>query len=129
MFRIIEGAEDAAEEVSEFDFSDMAVNVTDEVDDAMDSIGIDSEAVNDAIDDGVENIDDSVEKVPDLVEDGGKMVGNLVHGALTAFGNLLGNAMEFLNDAVDSVDSTVADSEAGSTNSTDARSKRFAGSK
>ena len=127
MLRIIEGAEDAAEEVSEFDISDMAANVSDEVDDAMDSIGINSEAVNDAIDDGVEVIDDSVEKVPDLVEDGGKMVGNLVHGALTAFGNLLGNAMEFLNDAVDSVDSTVADAEADST--ADARRKRFAGSK
>ena len=120
MLRIIEGAEDAAEEVSEFDFSDMAANVSEEIDDAVDSIGINSEAVDDAIDDGVEVIDDSVEKVPDLVEDGGKMVGNLVHGALTAFGNLLGNAMDFLNDAVDSVDSTVAD---------DARRKRFAGSK
>ena len=53
------------------------------------------------------------------------MVGNLVHGVLTAFGYLLGNAMEAVNNAMDSVDSAVEENEDVAT---DARRKRFAGS-
>ena len=53
------------------------------------------------------------------------MVGNLVHGVLTVFGNLLGNAMEAVNNAMDSVDATVEENEDVAT---DARRKRFAGS-
>ena len=53
------------------------------------------------------------------------MVGNLVHGVLTVFGDLLGSAMEVLNNAADSV-SAVDETEDVAA---DARRKRFAGSK
>ena len=55
------------------------------------------------------------------------MVGNLVHGVLTVFGNLLGNAMEAVNNAMDNVDSAVEETEDAAP--ADARRKRFAGSK
>lgn len=119
----------AAEDISEFDFSDNAANVTDEVDDAIDSVGIDAidgEAVNNAVDDGINVIDDAIEDVPQLVEDGGKMVGNFVHGILNAFGTLLENAMGVLNNAAEDVDSAVESAEEDVAD--DARRKRFAGS-
>lgn len=122
---IHEGSEAAYEEISEFDLSDAAANATNEVDKAIDSIGIDAidgEAVNNVVEDGIGVVDDAIEDVPQIVEDGGKAVGNLVHGVLTVFGTFLGNAMEAVNNAMDSVDSAVEDTE------DDARRKRFAGS-
>ena len=127
LLRIHEGSEAAYEEISEFDLSDAAANATNEVDNAIDSIGIDAidgEAVNNAVEDGIGVVDDAIEDVPQIVEDGGKAVGNLVHGVLTVFGTFLGNAMEAVNNAMDSVDSAVEETEDVVA---DARRKRFAG--